>query len=808
MYIFQAKTLLLQYGGLGLLLLMLTHVFLRPETQFDFWKKPAILAMLAFLLWQIWKSWDSIAPVLSWQESSRVFWLPVFAIALVYFIQRPEQRLALVKFIVMAAIVANIYACCCFIPSLKSVIFGSSVKEGRFLLDLYDVPLLGDALKTFFYPQEFLDTFQRKLTLKQSKGEPIFPLTSYSFFPGKDDAGTFGNKNFLAAYINLSTPFIFLQVLSLYWSVIKNPLLSTFSRLWRLALSLLLLTVALGSLWLLVALQTRGAWLGFAAGIGVTGLYVVRFIVPQMHRFKALLSLVLILALGAAMLYQLNPSRFKSIFSASHGGTNELRSLTWSKYTQAWWSDREWSGFEGDAHRILTGFGQYTFRVVYPKVRSPRIFNIEFNQHNTETSHAHNEYLSYLGELGLVGLGLYLLLLWTLWRALWQGAKALKLEDLWLGAAIVFALITQLTHQALEVSVRYTGVAFQLWLCMGLLLTLSPFRAQSTSTSAPNPSFLPKIWPKTIPFMLLGLSLCAMPNWLWPLKWFRSQHQFEMGQIYFGSVREAQQQTSDLQQNKVRLVQSMQNYQQKNLPLPEGLKKELQACQEKETRLSRMLNFYGPLAHQYFIAAQKTDPANFESLYIGAIMNVQLANGALMQKNSPVAEKHYELALKSLTIIEKTMPYFVQLHYWKGLCWKGLAVLAINPQQSEEKFKRALASLDRYAGQDPYFKDMFLDRYFCYARLQQKDRALDQLLQFLLSLEKSGEPLFDEQRRYDSRSILDAILKDIDPEHLALAQAAMVGLMDHAASTCLLPFVPKTDRHIKNSFRLLREQIK
>jgi hypothetical protein len=77
---------------------------------------------------------------------------------------------------------------------------------------------------------------------------------------------------------------------------------------------------------------------------------------------------------------------------------------------------------------------------------------------------------------------------------------------------------------------------------------------------------------------------------------------------------------------------------------------------------------------------------------------------------------------------------------------------------------------------------------------------------FLLNIEDAGEPLFRDSQRFDARYILSVISQGGLEGTSEVAQLLYERVMDHRASTCLLPFVPKTHRHIKHSFRLLREQ--
>ena len=61
MYIFQVKTMLLQYSGLCLLVLMAAHQgFVKGAP--DIFQKWAVRVILLFLAWEVFKSWNTIAP--------------------------------------------------------------------------------------------------------------------------------------------------------------------------------------------------------------------------------------------------------------------------------------------------------------------------------------------------------------------------------------------------------------------------------------------------------------------------------------------------------------------------------------------------------------------------------------------------------------------------------------------------------------------------------------------------------------------------------------------------------------------------
>lgn len=843
MYVFQVKIALLQYGGMLLLAFMVLSVmveaFRLPNSTSSskglpmdvFWRWPLWL-MLAFVGWQCFKSWDSISTVISWRQMSRVVWLPVVTVAVLYFIRSKRDLLSLLGVVVFAAVLTHLVTWLLYLPWTRNLWLGE--RGPNLLVDMADT-WLWPWLEEIFYPEPFRDVLEKKFLLKEQKGEAVMPLHWNSLNPGKQEAGTFGNKNFLAAYLNITVPLMLWRAWSGFLFLrsrlgFRSSMPMTTARICLLSFHVvygaLLVFLSMVAVYHLIQLGNRGSWLGLGFAAMICSLVAVCCYVPRSYRKGSLLGGALLFVLGVSVLYSLNPRRFESIFTVSHG-SNELRRLIWSSYGEAWWSDGDWDGAESAWKRRLTGFGHYTFRVVYPKVRSPRIFQIEFQQHNTETSHAHNEYLNLLGELGFLGLGLYLALVTSLLVLFLKGLRRGECSR-WsaLKMALLMAFLSVLVHQMVSVGPRYTGLAFHVWLVMGLMMLLvfrrglwgeagqgSVAQKLGDSGIATHGRRFSRLWFRALvvkagPVLLLVI-LCfvSTPSVKWPIQWIRSQHFFEMGQIYYASIRNYQQRLAAVKQEHRVVSQQLKSAppQIDRAPLEAKLQKLLHSGQ----RLQGAMSFYQQLANRYFEAGQKVDPAHFESLYIGANMAVQLGNRSMAFGKLDVAGQYYKYALGCYQKIEKELPCFVQLQYWKGVCFKGLGSIAMNQKREAEgrsHFERALGAYDQYELQDPSYPDLFLDRYYCYSQMGDRERGLDELVALLINMETGGKSLFSSTKRYDSRYLLE-VLSSSSREPLAqMAEQLRVRVMDYHAGTCLLPFVPKTDRHIKNSFRLLREQ--
>lgn len=781
MYIFQVKTFFLQVGGMALLAVLVLHQ-LWTKGRDRLLVHPIFVLLLAYVFWQVYKSYDSIAPVISLRNLSRMVWLPIVVFCVQYFIRTRAHFERSLDVLILSAVLAYSYA---------GYIYSES--GSAFLLNkvepFWEVGkgIWGGWLNAFFYSDNLRD-------LCHEENFPAFALAGKSFHAGKFDAGTFGNKNFLAAYINM------VSMLMVYRSVTLMR-----SQGYKVWVGMALFLLALASFIHLVPLENRGAWLGFLAGAFAAGLYLSFKCLEPKYLKKALLGLGLIMTVTAGGFYLMSPERFVSIFSTTHG-SNELRRHTWTNYFEAWAHDNTWSGFESDAKRWLTGFGFFSFRVNYPKVRSERIFQLENNQHNSETTHPHNEYLGILGELGGMGLCLYMaLVVWMLIR-LWR-RQSLTFADRLLGAALMFSLVSILTHQFVTVAVRYTGVAFQTWVIFALVLWSESDRKQVR----PYERYL-------VAPALLILACLAMPSIFWPLQWMRSQHAYEMGQIYFNTLGDYHGKLKAHEQKMRVATQEIQKIQKQGQQVAPQAVQNYQRGMEILKRQTKIFEDTFTKANRYFEAGYQLDPANFESLYIGSNLYVQFATQDLAALKLDRARQRYLKALEGYEEVAETMPYFVQLRYWQGAAYKGLATLEIKrlelSQNSDAEkqeilrkagqyFIKAISFYDMYEKQDPTYQEMFLDRYYCYRYLDQTDQALNELVKYLRNMERNGNPVFNSERRHDARSLMGHVIKLVEKEDLDKALVIYRNLLRYYNSSLLLPFTPKTERHLKNSFRLL-----
>ena len=247
---------------------------------------------------------------------------------------------------------------------------------------------------------------------------------------------TFGNPNFFGDFL-----------------VVMNPIV--------LAMFLKRKSFHLLFLWILIVFSTifsysKGAWLGFGAGIIIFVFLFVNFILNIEKRKKIILILIMsvftLSVVIGGILFQLKSRPDSSYF----------RLFTWL------------SCWEMINTKPILGTGIGTFYLTYPSYRRPQIFFIE-ELHNTETDHPENEYLEIFYDEGMVGLGIFLLLLimfLTLGLKNLSYFKKNKLQTntlAYLQLSFITALAAQIVHNCVCVSLRFVSSGVMLWMLIGCI---------------------------------------------------------------------------------------------------------------------------------------------------------------------------------------------------------------------------------------------------------------------------------------------------------------------------------------------------
>jgi tetratricopeptide (TPR) repeat protein len=288
-----------------------------------------------------------------------------------------------------------------------------------------------------------------------------------------------------------------------------------------------------------------------------------------------------------------------------------------------------------------------------------------------------------------------------------------------------------------------------------------------------------------------------------PLHYFRSQHFYEMGHIYFGTVRRAIGPYQKLASQWQKVQRQLGEFSKHKKQAPQPLQKQAQHVYGQLQQASGKLEFYRGLAMRYFQEAHRLDPANAEALYIGANMELQIGNHKVSHGQKSVAASHFVRALEAYSKIESILPYFVQLHYFKGLAHKGLGnVQSKNSVASERHYHQALKSFERYEKQDPIYPPLFLDRSYVLEQLGEHRRARESVFRLLALKERGHHALFSNSRSFDTLRLLKSLALRASPAEQAWILPLLARAHSHHSSSCLLPFLPKTDRHFKNGLLL------
>ncbi|MEI8217869.1 MAG: O-antigen ligase family protein [Elusimicrobiota bacterium] len=304
----------------------------------------------------------------------------------------------------------------------------------------------------------------------------LIQYLDYKYFPAPPELGldpfiwrqafgsrifsTFGNPNFFGDFL-----------------VVMGPVV--------LALFLRTKSVHLLLLWAMIAFNvtytySKGAWLGFAAGLLVFAFLVVGFFFKSRKgntkKILFIMAAVTMLLVAVGTRHQLKGRPDSSSF----------RVFTWL------------STWEMIKTSPIIGTGIGTYYVTYPSWRRPQIFFIE-SKHNTETDHPEDEYLEVWYDEGLVGFGIFLLLLGMFLKLGYTNLNYFsslhpdkKHADIraYYQLGILTAVAAQLVHNFVCVSLRFVSSGVMLWLMIGLIGAINvnnPLPEKDAPEPGPSP---------------------------------------------------------------------------------------------------------------------------------------------------------------------------------------------------------------------------------------------------------------------------------------------------------------------------------
>lgn len=266
---------------------------------------------------------------------------------------------------------------------------------------------------------------------------------------------TFGNPNFYAAFLVLTSP------------LILSHLFKTKNIAARIGFGVFFVANVIS----IFITGSKGGWLGIAGSLFVFSLLMTKFIIKSIQVKRLLISFtVAALLISAFGVYQYSKKRYDSLL---------FRLLTWH------------STLKMVSLHPLIGNGLGTFRLIYPSYRDREIFRIE-GKHQTETQHPENEYLEIANDQGVIGLGLYLWMLLVIFSRGLTRIKNYLTPSSTRGQALYLIGFTAglaglLAHNLFCVNLRFVSSGFFLWLFLGLIgggCKAEPATKKSTSNVA------------------------------------------------------------------------------------------------------------------------------------------------------------------------------------------------------------------------------------------------------------------------------------------------------------------------------------
>ncbi|MFC1521464.1 O-antigen ligase family protein [Elusimicrobiota bacterium] len=270
---------------------------------------------------------------------------------------------------------------------------------------------------------------------------------------------TFGNPNFFANYIVLMTPIV------LSWIMVKRSVAGV---------CLLLL-----SWFVVVFTETKGAYVGLCATIGIWGIFYSLFFPGKIAGYirRMLWAFLIIVPLAAFTMFLMAHER--------NPHSIPFRIYTWL------------STYEMIREHPILGTGIGSFKVIYSAYRRPPIFHIE-GKHNTETDHAENEHIEVMFDEGIVGFGIYV---WFIFTVVFLSVKAFRRwqksdtvgPPAYYLLGVVSGWLGMLAHNNFDVSIRFvsSGVYTGMLPALAVSLALSDIiwrdaKIAHTNTSTPD----------------------------------------------------------------------------------------------------------------------------------------------------------------------------------------------------------------------------------------------------------------------------------------------------------------------------------
>jgi O-antigen ligase/tetratricopeptide (TPR) repeat protein len=264
---------------------------------------------------------------------------------------------------------------------------------------LYTMAVMAFLCAVYGLMQKFPDGFKWLGFTREFKQEdiPHFPLLKGLIIWARHPRipSTFGNPNFFAAYIVLMTPVVF-GMIAASKKIIGAVLAGSVAAILTLCI---------------VLTQTRGGWLGYAAGFLIYLLFFIFTVERDRVAHKPVFWICAAAFFIAATVYlsqsPIVSKRIKHTIAnmQSGQGTVDSRSIFYKGTLNM---------FEA---KPVFGQGVGSFQIRFPFYR-PNDYRMHRVSHNTR--HSHSEYLQLLGEMGIIGLLAFLVVIGAAVKTTWR----------------------------------------------------------------------------------------------------------------------------------------------------------------------------------------------------------------------------------------------------------------------------------------------------------------------------------------------------------------------------------------------------
>ena len=239
----------------------------------------------------------------------------------------------------------------------------------------------------------------------------------------------------------------------------------------------------------LIFTESKGAWLAFGISLFLGAFGCLYFFSDIYEKHKKKIFLLGLIPCVLAVCFTFN-------FSFKRSQSVSFRLSTWRA---------SWDMVEASP---VTGTGIGSFEIIYPAYKRPEIFYME-KLHNMQSQHAENYYLEQLATLGLIGFGLFLWVLFYVFKQILFKLKIFVKEDrekAFLLAGFALASFSVYIHNFVDVSIYFASTSFFLILFNGIIFNLAfgPFETLSLPQKQQSSAVF-----KAAAFLIL-LFICAV----------------------------------------------------------------------------------------------------------------------------------------------------------------------------------------------------------------------------------------------------------------------------------------------------------